>query len=657
LSSTVDDALLIRSGALSGDQAYLVVRYEYAPGFEEIDALSAGAQGHVWLTNFLKVGFTANANEEGDTDSTLGGVDLTLRKSANSWLKVQGSETTGLVSETLISNDGGFDFQGLDDGSFIDASARAYRVDLSIGFEDVWSRLRGRMTLYTQELDAGYSAPDLNTTRGTRNFGGAITVPVTRNVFVNAKKDRRIQREGIQTDAWEVNAAVQLTRNWDLSTGVRQDRLIDRSEVVAPTQNEGERTDAVVQIGYDSEGDWRAYGFVQDTVAKSGDWSDNGRIGFGASMRVSDRMTIDSEFSSGDLGPGGKIGTNYIHSDQTSLYLNYALESERGGPTMSTPRGSEGSLVSGMKTRLSDSTSVFLEGRYRDGNTATGLTYATGVNFTASERWSIGANADIGTLKDIQTGAETDRNAAGIRIGFGSDRLQFSSGVEYRSDDTEQPDLSSTSRKTWLYRNNFKYQMTPGSRLLGKLNHSDSDSSLGEFYAGGYTEAVFGYAFRPVHHDRFNALAKYTYFYNVPTTDQLTLNNTAAEYIQKSHVASIDLTYDLSARWSIGGKYAYRLGELSFERENPEFFANTASLYVLRADFRFRENWELLMETRMLEMHDLDERRQGALFTISRDVGDHFKVGLGYNLTDFSSDLTDLSFDHQGVFLNMTGAF
>ena len=40
-------------------------------------------------------------------------------------------------------------------------------------------------------------------------------------------------------------------------------------------------------------------------------------------MRVSDRMTIDSEFSSGDLGPGGKMGTNYIHSEQTSLYLNY----------------------------------------------------------------------------------------------------------------------------------------------------------------------------------------------------------------------------------------------------------------------------------------------------------------------------------------------
>jgi hypothetical protein len=54
-------------------------------------------------------------------------------------------------------------------------------------------------------------------------------------------------------------------------------------------------------------------------------------------------------------------------------------------------------------------------------------------------------------------------------------------------------------------------------------------------------------------------------------------------------------------------------------------------------------------------MPDIDERRSGALATISRYLGDHLKIGLGYNFTDFSSDLTDLSFDHHGVFLNLTG--
>ena len=55
-------------------------------------------------------------------------------------------------------------------------------------------------------------------------------------------------------------------------------------------------------------------------------------------------------------------------------------------------------------------------------------------------------------------------------------------------------------------------------------------------------------------------------------------------------------------------------------------------------------------------MPDIDQRRSGVLTTVSRYFGDHIKVGLGYNFTEFSEDLTDLSFDHHGIFLNLTGA-
>jgi hypothetical protein len=217
-------------------------------------------------------------------------------------------------------------------------------------------------------------------------------------------------------------------------------------------------------------------------------------------------------------------------------------------------------------------------------------------------------------------------------------------------------DSSTSERETWLYRNSFRWQINPASRLLGKFNYSQSDSSLGQFYDGEYTEAVVGYAFRPVSNDRLNAMLKYTYFYNVPTTDQVTQSNIAAEYIQKSHVGALDLTYDLTGDWSIGGKYAYRLGQISLDRDDRQFFDNAAMLYVLRTDWRFRDNWELLLEGRLLDMSDLEEQRSGALVTLSRYVGEHFKVGVGYNFTDFSDDLTDLSYDHQGVFLNLTGA-
>jgi lipopolysaccharide assembly outer membrane protein LptD (OstA) len=233
--------------------------------------------------------------------------------------------------------------------------------------------------------------------------------------------------------------------------------------------------------------------------------------------------------------------------------------------------------------------------------------------------------------------------------------MKLSSGIEYRRDDAEQLDTTHTKRTVWLFRNNLKFNLTPEWRVIGKLDHSISDSSLGEFYGGGYTEGVVGYAYRPVRYDRLNALAKYTYFFNVPTTDQVTLQNTASEFIQKSHIAALDLTYDIAANWSIGGKYAYRLGQVSLDREQRNFFDNAAQLMVLRADWRFRTGWESMVEARMLDLPDVSQRRRGALAAIYRYIGKNLKVGVGYNFTDFSDDLTDLKYDHKGQFFNLIG--
>ena len=75
----------------------------------------------------------------------------------------------------------------------------------------------------------------------------------------------------------------------------------------------------------------------------------------------------------------------------------------------------------------------------------------------------------------------------------------------------------------------------------------------------------------------------------------------------------------------------------------------------MRNDVRFGENWEGSVEGRALFMPDLNETRSGALVAIYRYLGKHFKVGVGYNFTDFSDDLTDLSYDHHGVFFNLLG--
>jgi hypothetical protein len=69
-----------------------------------------------------------------------------------------------------------------------------------------------------------------------------------------------------------------------------------------------------------------------------------------------------------------------------------------------------------------------------------------------ADRWDLGANVDVGTLMNRQTGAEIKRKAGGARIGYGFDTIQLSSGLEYRYDETEQLDGMWTDRTTWLFR-------------------------------------------------------------------------------------------------------------------------------------------------------------------------------------------------------------
>ncbi len=655
LASTAGDDLLVRSGALSGDEAWLVVRYEYTPGFEDVDALSTGGQVHYWMGEHVKLGLTTSSDRQDGGDSTLQAADVTLRLSSESWLKLQSGLSEGIVSTAQLSTDGGFGFTGIDQSAYANIDAEAYRADLSLSTADLLDVGNGRLTLYIQDVEAGYSAPGLTVLADTRNVGGALRLPLFEDVSLNAKLDSRVQEQGVETRAQEIDLAYRLSEHWDVSAGYRLDTRIDRSPLVPATQEQGERADAVLQLGYDSRADWNAWVFLQDTLSTTASRPENGRYGAGASYRVSERLRVDTEVSNGDLGPGGKLGTRYLHSDRTSVYLNYTLENERTDNGPLPARGGEGNLVAGIKSRFSDSASVYLEERYRAAGASTGLTHATGITLAPTERLNLGLSTDIGTLEDSLTGAETERRAIGMHAGYGFDALQLSGAIEYRLDDVEQLDLEHNERETWLFRSAFKYQVSPSARLLGKFDHSDSTSSLGTFYDGGYTEAVVGYAYRPVYHDRLNALAKYTWFSNVPSPGQVTPRGSTAEFVQKSHIAALDVTYDLTPAFSIGGKYAYRLGQVSLDRENPEFFENDASLYVLRGDLRFREAWDLLVEGRLLDMPDLAERRTGTLLTVSRQVGDHLKIGLGYNFSEFSDDLTDFDYDHRGFFLNLIG--
>jgi len=652
LSATADDNLLVQDIAGSGNSAYLVTRYEYTPGFTDLGLVATGGRAHYWLNDHVKLGLTNSSQGETGNESKLNGVDLTLRKNSGTWLKLEMASSEGAGVGVQNSLDGGYTFDPLDLSSATPLQADARRVEASVRLEDVIEGANGTATLYTQHRDAGFSAPGQLTATDADQYGGSLKMPITDKVNIDVKADKNIHQQELETTAIDVNVGYQLNENWVLNSGGRFDSRKDHSPVVPITQTQGNRTDLAFKATYDSMEDWTAYGFTQFTANKTDTREQNNRAGVGGSYRVTDRFTLDGELSAGDAGTAARVGSEYLLSDRSNIYLNYALENER---TDNGVRARKGNLTSGFRSRYSDSVSVFAEERYTHGDVPVGLTHSMGVDLAPNDRWNIGINLDVGSLEDRAASTTIDRRAVGMSLGYGTESIKYAGAAEYRIDDTQNPDASTSQRTTWLIKNSLKYQIDPDWRFIAKYNQSESNDSQGSFYDGRFTEAVLGYGYRPVNNDRWNTLFKYTYFYNVPAADQVTLPNTAAEYIQKSHIFSVDTTYDLTRRWTLGAKYAHRLGQVSLDRTNPEFFDSEAKLYILRADWHFINRWDLLMEARMLDLPDAQDRRSGALVGVYRHLGDHFKFGVGYNYTDFSDDLTNLNYGSQGVFINLIG--
>ncbi|WP_235186405.1 hypothetical protein [Lysobacter antibioticus] len=71
---------------------------------------------------------------------------------------------------------------------------------------------------------------------------------------------------------------------------------------------------------------------------------------------------------------------------------------------------------------------------------------------------------------------------------------------------------------------------------------------------------------------------------------------------------------------------------------------------------RIGTQWHALAEYRWLAVDDGGTKR-GFLVGLDRDIGRNFLVGVGYNFTDFSDDLTDFDYRERGWVLNLTGRY
>ncbi len=118
---------------------------------------------------------------------------------------------------------------------------------------------------------------------------------------------------------------------------------------------------------------------------------------------------------------------------------------------------------------------------------------------------------------------------------------------------------------------------------------------------------------------------------------------------EKSEVLSLGGVHKHNAHWEYAAKMARRTGEVRYGRSAGEWFDSSATFAAVQARYGLHRwnNWHALAEYRWLMVDDGGGSQQGWQAALDRDINKHFRVGVGYNFTEFSDDLTDFDYDQR----------
>jgi hypothetical protein len=653
VNGTANSGSPVSGGSAGDDQLHVVVEYEATPAVGKEIGQSYGGRAEQWVGDHVRIGATAlsetvSSQRNGKTEA-----DVLLRKSDKTGVEFEVAQSEGRGVGQSFSTDGGLTFR---DETVVGAKgkkARAYRVKAKADLGELsGGRLAGDADAYYEYRQAGFSALDSETTTDKKIFGASLTFKMTEEMRL------RFAAEGTDSGPTDrkyrarAEIETEIAQDWSLIAGVTWTKF----EEPAKLHDNGERIDVGGRLTYSVDDNTDIYVFGQATVSKKGDRLRNNRIGAGVETQLTERLNAGGEISYGTTGIGGAASLTYKKNADSDYYLGYRLDPDRDAypETSTTLIGTDkGVLIAGANIRLNKWTTAFTESNADLFGKSRKLSQIYGLTFTPDDIWSASLGLAFGTVKDPYA-SDFDRKAFTARLGYNTDEVKVSLNGEVRLEDSSD---NLRDRTTWLAQADASVKTSANWRMLGHLDAVISQSDQSDILDGKYIEASIGAAFRPIENDRLNLLFKYTYLYDLPGAQQVNVDGNILGPAQKSHILSVDATYDLNEWLTVGAKYGYRMGEVSTTRNANDFESSSAHLGILRADVALVKNWDLLLEGRVLHAVEAKQTQYGFLAAAYRHIGENMKIGVGYNFGSFSDNVADLTHDDGGVFLNVVGKF
>ena len=320
-----------------------------------------------------------------------------------------------------------------------------------------------------------------------------------------------------------------------------------------------------------------------------------------------------------------------------------------------------GTLVAGARHRFNDQWLMYSEDNFDAFGEHRSLAQVYGVTYTPDATWNITAGTEVGQVFDntidpvtLLKNPDFDRVALSLAVAYKTDNgLEGKVKGEYRIDDSQD---DTRDMQAYLLQASAGVKIDEDWRALASFDGVLTDAT-DTTRDGDYAEGSLGFAYRPAEGDRLNMLAKYTYLYALPGKDQASVDGTTSSPAQRSHIASVDASYDVLPQLTLGAKYGVRIGETRDRAAGSGWIDSQVHLGIVRADMHIVKEWDAVLEGRLMWSPTTDQKDFGAVAALYRQFGDNLKLGVGWNFGRFSDDLRDLTQDDHGIFMNVIGKF
>ncbi|MET4727757.1 hypothetical protein ABIE09_001561 [Lysobacter enzymogenes] len=627
---------------LDGLSQVLLVDYEYVPRGFDPDDVTLGVRGKHWFGQHVAVGATYVDENRSGEDYTLKGADVTLQAGRGTYLKLEHSRTQATSAPVFFSGNGGLSFVQRN-GALGARQGSARAVEARANFKELgWTRDDWAVGAWWRKVDAGYSISRFDQGQDIEERGAELIGMIGQRFQLYSRYSKAERGPESFTQA-------QVTGEWRIDEDNTLSAELRRVEEERAGGPSADAVGSLAALRYLRRvgTSWEWSGTAQKTLDDDhGKYRDNDALTLGGKYLFGDLSSVGAEVTTGDRGDAAQVNAEYRLTPDHSVYAAYTHSTDRSEYDPLFNRRQTPGWTLGQRWRLSNQVNLFNESQFLKEPDASGLAHTFGMDFYPGDNWNLGFTLQSAQL-DKDAG-QVDRDAISLSGGRTNADTQWQSKLEWRRDSGAE------RREQWVSTNRLLHKFNESFRIAARINYSKTQDKQLSAAGAKFIEANLGFAWRPFDSTAWALLGKYTYLYDVSALEQDGPN--AAFYDQRSQVLSLEGVYQPEQRWEYALKLMRREGEVRYGRLQGQWADSAATFAAGQVRYEFAGVWHALAEYRWLGVKDGGDKR-GVLLGIDRDLGENFRIGLGYNFTEFSDDLTDFDYDHRGVFLNVVGKY